>query len=1532
VTLPPGTPQYHWRCRTVDSNLRTSSWNTFGGNSDGSVIPPVSAARDVGKDAGLPNIAITVPTTGASYTTAASPLSLSGSAGDALSGVASITWANNQGGSGNAAGLGPWSIGSIILAPYNAPFNVINHITVTVMDTAGNSNIAVLDVTYDTVAPGVTFTTPVSSLTGSGTITIGGGATDDAQVASVNWVNNRGGSGPATLSGPVNNRTWSTAVSLAPGDNIITVTATDGAGNSANTPRTLHYDNIPPVITITSPASGYTTISPTMDLQINGTASDTPPGGIFEVAWVNNRGGSGIASGTSPWNVPLGTIALAAGANIITFTARDLGNNSASVAMTINRDTQNPVTTITVPTGTGVYATGSSSVDLGGTATDDIAVNTVTWVNNQGGAGGATLSGPVNSRTWSITGIGLSSAAVNQITVTTTDSVGRLHNAIINVTYSTAVPNVLVANPSTTTSVTASASLPIDGSATAAVGRQINTVVVLNTTTGVSPTETYTSGVLSTPWSATVDLVIGSNTVTVTATDDVGNFTTVTLTIINDPYAPAVTITGPTGAATYASGSTSIALAGVASDNRGVTRVRLDNLTTLTNADAVLSGPVVSRDWTVASINLAPGVNDLLVTAFDEALNTSTDFLQVTVDQGVPTVTITGPTSAPTFHTITSPIDIGGTATDPGGIANVTYSWSDGSTQISGTAVGTDSWSVTGIALSPGTNVITVIARDAAGNTRSDSITVYYDQARPTVAITSPTSDPTLSTNAASISLGGTASDDIGIVSVTWQSVGLTTKTGVASGTSFWSVATIPLDPGSNVITVSATDGAAQTPVTPATLTVTYDPNAPSITIADPATNPYSTTATPFSMSGTSSDLIGVTEVTWANTATGGSGTALGTTSWFAQCPLTSGPNLINVTAKDAAGNTTTVSTTIIYDPAAPVVTITTPTTATSITTGFTPLLIAGTAADDVGVVGVTWSSDRGPGGIPAGTPDDWNFSADLLPGNNVITVRATDGVGRTGTSIITVVYDPSAPVVNILVPTVEPTFNTTLSTINLSGNANDNLSLQNVTWSNAATGATGNASGSGAWTINGIALNQGVNVITVSATDGVGNVGSSVLSVKYDATPPVLTVDPPVTPTSTRPITLTGTATDNLEVVTILWVSNRGPSGSATLAPSQITPSWIGTWSAAGVYLYQGANIITVTALDALGNSDVDVVTIDFTAETVAPTTFITTPNGTGSATSAVTPIPLAGTAQDNVGIVSVTWHNQTTRVKGVANTAGLNPVTWDATVPLTAGRNVIVITSTDDAGNTGTATIVVDFTPPADVSAPSVQIIGPTNLDSYTSALSPQPVTVTASDDVGISSVIWENEATGGDGVFTPAGGTNWDTAIGLAPGPNLITVTAYDPVGNIATDTITITFNPPPGDTNPPTITITSHSTGTTIEVSAAFLALLGTASDNGTLVTVVWSNPATGKSGTVEGLSPWNVDLVLAPGLNVITVAAFDAAGNRTTDRLFVNYTPPPPPPEHVLAGHCGTLGPEMLLPLAVLLLARRRASRGRRAGR
>jgi hypothetical protein len=82
------------------------------------------------------------------------------------------------------------------------------------------------------------------------------------------------------------------------------------------------------------------------------------------------------------------------------------------------------------------------------------------------------------------------------------------------------------------------------------------------------------------------------------------------------------------------------------------------------------------------------------------------------------------------------------------------------------------------------------------------------------------------------------------------------------------------------------------------------DTTAPSLTIVSPGSSLVSTSAKTIVLTGTASDNVGVTAVTWS-TAAGGSGKAAGTNQWHTDAiPLLSGLNTIVMRAADAAGNT----------------------------------------------------------------------------------------------------------------------------------------------------------------------------------------------------------------------------------------------------------------------------------------------------------------------------------------------------------------------------------------------------------------------------------------------------------------------------------------------------------------------------------------------------------------------------------------------------------------------------------------------------
>jgi hypothetical protein len=286
----------------------------------------------------------------------------------------------------------------------------------------------------------------------------------------------------------------------------------------------------------------------------------------------------------------------------------------------------------------------------------------------------------------------------------------------------------------------------------------------------------------------------------------------------------------------------------------------------------------------------------------------------IAVESGDPTppaANISSPTTGSTYTTTSGTITLGGSASDNVGVTQVTWANSRGG---SGTCSGTASWTCSNIALQSGQNALTVTARDAAGNSGTDALTVTYtppDTAAPTITITSPTSNPTYSTASGSITLGGSASDNVGVTQVTWTNN--RGGSGTCSGTASWTCSNITLQSGENALTVTARDAAGNSGTD--TLAVAFTPPdtvAPTITITFPTLNPtYSTTSGPITLNGSASDNVGVTQVTWANSR-GGSGTCSGTTSWTcSNITLQSGQNALTVTARDAAGNSGTDALTV---------------------------------------------------------------------------------------------------------------------------------------------------------------------------------------------------------------------------------------------------------------------------------------------------------------------------------------------------------------------------------------------------------------------------------------------------------------------------------------------------------------------------------------------------------------------------------------------------------------------------------------------
>jgi hypothetical protein len=198
------------------------------------------------------------------------------------------------------------------------------------------------------------------------------------------------------------------------------------------------------------------------------------------------------------------------------------------------------------------------------------------------------------------------------------------------------------------------------------------------------------------------------------------------------------------------------------------------------------------------------------------------------------------------------------------------------------------------------------------------------------VPVTLTIQAPPTTTSAASIALIGTASGGLGALQVKWSTN--QGAAGTAQGSANWSIASIPLSAGANVITVTASDATgdqasqsvtvtSQPPSPPVDNPITASPPVippvnppttpgtggstapPSVTILSPAMTTVATSASSIVVNGTAQDNVGVTEVTWSS-STGAAGIATGTSTWTtAAIPLYVGTTTIIIYASDAAGN-----------------------------------------------------------------------------------------------------------------------------------------------------------------------------------------------------------------------------------------------------------------------------------------------------------------------------------------------------------------------------------------------------------------------------------------------------------------------------------------------------------------------------------------------------------------------------------------------------------------------------------------------------
>jgi hypothetical protein len=166
-----------------------------------------------------------------------------------------------------------------------------------------------------------------------------------------------------------------------------------------------------------------------------------------------------------------------------------------------------------------------------------------------------------------------------------------------------------------------------------------------------------------------------------------------------------------------------------------------------------------------------------------------------------------------------------GTAADSVGIARVT--WWNATTGGRGVADGTASWSAS-VPLAAGGNFVSVSAEDPSGNVATAILLVSFqppagDTVAPFLAITSPTSLPTLATGTGGILVAGVAADNVALNTVVWENPAVNAS-GTTDGLGTWQ-AQMGLAQGFNPVALTAYDTSGNK--TTKQLNVTYTPPPP---------------------------------------------------------------------------------------------------------------------------------------------------------------------------------------------------------------------------------------------------------------------------------------------------------------------------------------------------------------------------------------------------------------------------------------------------------------------------------------------------------------------------------------------------------------------------------------------------------------------------------------------------------------------------------------------------------------------------------
>ncbi|ETV25519.1 Ig-like domain-containing protein [Pseudomonas aeruginosa] len=1221
--------------------------------------------------------------------------------GTTLSGTAepgaTVTLTDGNGnpiGQVTADGSGNWTFTPSTPLPNGTVVNA------TATDPSGNAS-SPASVTVDAVAPATPVVNPSNGTTLSGTAEPG---------ATVTLTDGNGNPiGQVTADGSGN---WSfTPTTPLPNGTVVNATATDASGNTS-AGSSVTVDSVAPATPVINPSNGTT---------LSGTAE---PGSSVTLTDGNgNPIGQVTADGSGNWSFTPST-PLADG-TVVNATATDpAGNTSGQGSTTVDgvapttptvnlsngsslSGTAEPGSTVILTDGNGnpiaeVTADGSGNWTY--TPSTPIANGTVVNVVAQDAAGNSSpgASVTVDSQAPAApvlnpsNGTTLSGTAEPGATVTLTDGNG---NPIGQVTADGSgnwsfTPGTPLANG---TVVNATASDPT-GNTSAPASTTVDSVApaapVVNPSNGAEISGTAEPG-------ATVTLTDGSgNPIGQVTADGSGNWSFTPSTPLADGTVVNATATDPAGN-TGGQGSTTVDAIAPATPTVNLSNGSSLSGTAEPGSTVILTdgngNPIAevtadgSGNWTYTPSTPIANGTVVNVVAQDAAGNSSPP-ATVTIDSSAPPAPVINPSNG---------VVISGTA-EAGTTVTLTDAGGNPIGQV--TADGSGNWSFTpGTPLANGT-VIVATATDPTGNTGPQAATTVDAVAPP-----APVIDPS---NGTTISGTAEAGAKVILTDGNGNPIGETTADG--SGNWTFTPAT-PLANGT-VVNAVAQDPAGNTGPQGST---TVDAVAPNTPVVNPSNGNL--------LNGTAEPGSTVT-LTDGNGNPIGQTTADGSGNW-SFTPGSQLPNgtVVNVTASDAAGNTSAPATTTV-DSSLPSIPQVDPSNGS---------VISGTA-DAGNTIIITDGNGNPIGQVTADGSGNWSFTPGIpLPDGTVVNVvaRSPSNVDSAPAVITVDGVAPAAPV-------IDPSNGTEIS-----GTAEAGATVILTDGGGNPIGQA-TADGSGNWTFTpGTPLANGT-VINAVAQDPAGNT-SGPASVTVDAiAPPAPVIDP------SNGVVISGTAEAGATV--ILTDGNGNPIG-------QVTADGSGNWAFTPATPLANGTVINALAQDAAGNNSSPT---SATVDSLAPAAPVIDPSN-GSV--------IAGTAEAGATVI-LTDGNGNPIGQVTADGSG----NWSFTpgTPLANGT-VVNAVAQDAAGNTsGPASTTVDSV------APAAPVIDPSN-GSVIAGTAEAGATVILTDGGG--NPIGQATADGsGNWTFTPstplANGTVINAVAqdpaGNTSGPASVTVDAIAP----------------------------------------------------------------------------------------------------------------------------------------------------------